>query len=428
MTQFCIDCGAELRPNVKFCTKCGATTRSDAASAEQSVETQTEVPVSFFKRDLPHLLGAVAILVILVVGGTYFFGQPIIETDGCDPASAAAGADCAIAAEPDITGQKVQMFIVADANMRDRATAKGSNIIDKIMRGATVSGVLQLGEDGQSRWLKLDGGDGFIGAVNLSIAAPPNLAKSFVDMKWNVEVSTDLLVAPIDGSAVVGRLNMNDQVTIAGVTENGYVETKRNKGGVGYFLASEANDRTGTLMLPTGYAGSATVGAVILPGPGDLGKSAPADLSGAATFSGSGPRLGDRRITRGRCEKYVWQPLPDGTRQNYWTTTVPGESFGLTGNCENAINLQEYFDSQPIEKLADFQRLQQAIKNGQANWRFSEPKNFTIACRNGQTIKIFMDGTTSEHRQTLRNRFSPRCSVDPNASYGGTIATMGFSV
>lgn len=256
MTQFCIDCSAELRANVKFCTKCGATTHSDAVSAEQSVETQTEVPVSFFKRDLPHLLGAVAILVILVVGGTYFFGQPIIETDGCDPASAAAGADCAIAAEPDITGQKVQMFIVADANMRDRATAKGSNIIDKIMRGATVSGVLQLGEDGQSRWLKLDGGDGFIGAVNLSIAAPPNLAKSFVDMKWNVEVSTDLLAAPIDGSAVVGRLNMNDQVTIAGVTENGYVETKRNKGGVGYFLATPANDRTGALVLNNAHMDS----------------------------------------------------------------------------------------------------------------------------------------------------------------------------
>lgn len=260
MSQFCIDCGAELKPNVKFCTKCGATTHANSASSIQTIETAAEHTSSSFTRYLPHAFGGIFALGLAAVGFNYFFGTPIKEVGNCDPASAAAGAECAAgtAAEPAITGQQAQLFIVADANVRDRATSKGSNILNKLMRGTQVSGVMQIGEDSTSQWFKLDDGAGYVGAVNLATVEPPELAMTFTDMKWNVEVSTDLLAAPTEGSAVVAHLNMRDQVTLAGVTENGYVETKRTKGGVGYFLATAANDRTGALMLEGGYAGSAT--------------------------------------------------------------------------------------------------------------------------------------------------------------------------
>jgi hypothetical protein len=261
MTQFCIECGAALRPTVKFCTKCGAAAGGDVVAAAEPVHAEAEVPPPIFKRYLPHLLAAMVLLPLAAFGINLFFGVPKTELpddyNACADATTAAPADCATAAAPTITGQVTSLFIVADANVRNRATAQGSNIIKKMLRGTSVSGIMQIGEDGTSQWFKLDGDAGFIGAVNLSGVAPPKLAKIFTDMLWNVEIETDILALPAEGSAVVGHLNVADQVTLAGVTENGYVETKRNKGGVGYFLATAANDRTGALMLDSGYGGSA---------------------------------------------------------------------------------------------------------------------------------------------------------------------------
>lgn len=252
MTQFCISCGAALRPNVKFCTKCGATTASDAISADVPIDAEAEAAPLSFKRYLPHILGTLAILAVIAVGGTYLFGVPKSELpgdyNGCADGANAAKPECAEAAPPEITGQVTSMYILADANVRDRPTAKGSNIIDKIFRGTSISGILQIGEDGTSQWFRLDGNAGFIGAVNLSFSAPPKLAKTFADMKWNVEKGTDLLATPAAGSAVVAHLNPGDQTTIAGVTENGFAEVKRSKGGVGYFFITLQNDASGYLL------------------------------------------------------------------------------------------------------------------------------------------------------------------------------------
>ena len=221
----------------------------DAVSAVEPNPDEVASAPQFFKRGLPYVLTAVAVLGLTAVGGVYFFGKPALDADDCTGANIAARPECATAAEPDIIGQKVAMFIVADANVRDRATAKGSRIIDKMFRGNSVSGVMQLGEDGTSRWVKLDKGAGYIGAVNLSKSPPPTLAKTFQDMKWDVEEETALLAAPIAGSTEVARLFINEQTTVAGVTANGYAEVKRTKGGVGYFLITSTNDRMDVLSV-----------------------------------------------------------------------------------------------------------------------------------------------------------------------------------
>jgi hypothetical protein len=230
----------------------GGAQTPETVAAENSPTEEYVTPGSDWKKPgMPQMIAGALIIGLLALGSFFLFAKPKAEFDPCLAADAANQAECAtavaIAAEPAITGQTTSMFIVADANVRDRATAQGSRIIDKMFRGNSVSGVMQFGEDGQSRWLKLDGSRGFIGAVNLSTVAPPTLAKSYQDLKWDIEEETVLLASPTAGSREVARLYLNDQTTIAGVTENGYAEVKRKKGGVGYFLITSTNDRMDVL-------------------------------------------------------------------------------------------------------------------------------------------------------------------------------------
>jgi uncharacterized membrane protein (GlpM family) len=186
--------------------------------------------------------------ILVVAGGIALFASQNkrAEYGTAMDEAAAAGAD---ATNPAITGQETTLYIIADANLRDRATAQGSTLLSKLPRGTALTGTMEIGADQTSTWFKLADGRGYIGGVNLSPKQPPALAKTFTDMKWNVETGTDLLELPAQGSAIVARLNYGDQTTIAGVTTNGYAEVKRSRGGVGYFLVTGGNDRNGTLAV-----------------------------------------------------------------------------------------------------------------------------------------------------------------------------------
>jgi hypothetical protein len=257
MTQFCISCGATLRPTVKFCTSCGvgvAEGTETSAGFEADIGGTTPQAVdadasSDPTSKMPWIIGGsvLALLVAYAIFMAFFAPKKSDVMDGADAAMSAAAA--AASTNPAITGQAADMYIVADANVRDQPTAQGSSIVTKLMRGTKINGTLQIGADGTSAWMKLTDGTGYIGAVNLNTNAPPKLAKAFADMKWNVEESTDLHATPDANSAVVAHLNMRDQVTLAGVTENGFAEAKRSKGGVGYFLVTGSNDRTGALAV-----------------------------------------------------------------------------------------------------------------------------------------------------------------------------------
>jgi hypothetical protein len=186
--------------------------------------------------------------ILVVAGGIALFASQNKRAESGAAMDGAVAAGTA-ATNPAITGQETTLYIIADANLRDRATAQGSTLLSKLPRGTAVTGTMEIGTDQTSAWFKLADGRGYVGGVNLAPKEPPALAKTFTDMKWNVETGTDLLEAPVAGSAVVARLNYGDQTTIAGVTTNGYAEVKRSRGGVGYFLVNAGNDRNGTLAV-----------------------------------------------------------------------------------------------------------------------------------------------------------------------------------
>ncbi len=194
--------------------------------------------------------GATVLVVAGGIGLLAFGGKKMEDAGdfaGADATAAAAAAGAAM--DSSITGQEATLYIIADANVRDRPTAQGSTLVTKLARATAVTGTMQIGEDQTSAWFKLADGRGYIGGVNLSPNQPPALAKTFSDMKWNVETGTDLLATPEPSSAVVARLNFGDQTTVAGVTTNGYAEVKRSRGGVGYFLVNPSNDRNGALFV-----------------------------------------------------------------------------------------------------------------------------------------------------------------------------------
>ncbi len=301
MLQTCSSCGASLRPNAKFCNTCGskvtfATPAIDAtAPSDFSLNTPNSPPCPacgnhnnasarfcrhcgaamdgskpggtdapslskttfdtaehddwsdappFWKR--PWFIAALLVVIVAGCSGAWYVrNQP--ATLPCVGSDASSRPECAQAAEAAVTGESQEMFLVADANIRDQATAIASNVITKLLRGAKVSGVMQFGADGESRWLKLSDGRGFVGATNLSSSTPPELSRVFDNMAWNVEGATELLVRPEAGSQIVASLASGEGTTLAGVTTNGYAEAKLKQGGVGYFIITGQNDATGVL-------------------------------------------------------------------------------------------------------------------------------------------------------------------------------------
>jgi zinc-ribbon domain len=266
MSNHCTSCGAALRPNVKFCTACGAAVVADAEggagfeaySGATPQDVDADAAASPTSKKLWIIGGSILALLVAYAIFIAFFAPK--KSESLDAANAAGNAVSAVAANPAITGQAADMYVVADANVRDQPTAQGSNIVTKLTRGTKINGTLQIGADGTSAWMKLTDGTGYIGAVNLNTNVPPTLTKTFADMKWNVEEGTDLLAFPAAGSAVVAHLNKGDQTTLAGVTDNGYAEAKRSKGGVAYFFVTAGNDRTGQLAVAAVSAAGATGG------------------------------------------------------------------------------------------------------------------------------------------------------------------------
>lgn len=71
-----------------------------------------------------------------------------------------------------VTGNPTRLYVATDANIRDRATSKGSSIVGKLLPGTVVEGIVQTGESGGYLWLRLNDGSGFVSIVNLSDVAP----------------------------------------------------------------------------------------------------------------------------------------------------------------------------------------------------------------------------------------------------------------
>lgn len=253
MTKFCTACGAVLVEGRGFCGACGAaviappvvgataTAPNPAPIAEVSfihtpppaapVYTPPE-PVSYPdeltvpKNSNRWLIGG-GLALIAVLAGLYFFlfRYHNMANEGGTPTATAT---------PKPVMADKQLYTVTQANIRDKATATGSNVVGKIPRGTPVTGKLALGEDGVSDWLELSDGTGFVGAVNLSETAPPVLTKIIADKIWAADKPLEIWAQPDSTSSLIDRVAAGTSLTLSGLTANDYLEIKLRKGGVGY--------------------------------------------------------------------------------------------------------------------------------------------------------------------------------------------------
>ncbi len=257
MTRFCTACGAALADDVRFCGACGAPVAASpsepvspplpppaepiyAAPPPPAYTPPPAPPEQVFVRPTPvfgeeepepsntakYWIGG-GLGLILLLGLLYYFA--FRYHNGADE----GGTPTAQVAPKPIEAAK-QMYTVTQANIRDKATTTGSNIIGKLPRGTAVSGTLALGEDGVSDWLTLADGKGFVGAVNLSEVQPPVLTKVIADKIWTADKDIDIWSAPDNTSSLLDRASVGTLLTLAGLTANDFIEIKLRKGGVGY--------------------------------------------------------------------------------------------------------------------------------------------------------------------------------------------------
>jgi hypothetical protein len=237
MVKYCSNCGAANTPDSRFCARCGQSLAAAVPSGEADAATAS--PQTFSAADdsaviadgearRPWLVPAVIALSIALIIGAYYW---LFLADDRDMQ---AGTETGATASADDGGTVQRLYVMTEANVRDRATTVGSTILGKMPRGSAVSGVVKLGEDGKSEWLELADGKGFIATVNLGEVEPPEIARSLGDRIWTADSALDLWSEASTDSALLDRLSEGTKLTLAGLTANDFIEVKLPRGGVGY--------------------------------------------------------------------------------------------------------------------------------------------------------------------------------------------------
>lgn len=255
MVKFCAACGAANTPDARYCAKCGSAIADpvqmerlpeDAPAIAQPAPVMEPTPAEpvtdpVFEnaaadekpaRNWLFIVGAVGTL--LLVGALYFW--LFVADDMRDTAGGSSGEDAEVAD----SGEVQQMFVMTEANIRDKATTVGSTILGKMPRGSAVTGLVKLGEDGTSEWLQLQDGKGFIATVNLSDVEPPEITKALNDKVWVADGAIDIWSRPDSSSDLLDRVSEGTKITLSGLTPNDYIEVKLGKGGVGYLANGAA--------------------------------------------------------------------------------------------------------------------------------------------------------------------------------------------
>jgi hypothetical protein len=235
----CRACGKENIPGARFCAACGAA--SGAATtlpsplparidAEPIIDDLAPAAAPWWQRGGLLIGSAGALLALLLV--LFWFNR--FEWMGMAPPITQVGKS----ADTDANiGKSVTLYVIANANLRDAATAKGSKVVGKATRGAKLSGVMQVGEDGTSNWLKIDATDQFVSAVNLSEKEPPKLAR-FIDKVWRASREILIRSSADANAAVLETVPEGGAIQLVGITDTGFAEALIKTGGVGYFDAS----------------------------------------------------------------------------------------------------------------------------------------------------------------------------------------------
>lgn len=216
MGKTCASCGSANPSSAAFCASCGQALKP---------KTAKKSPKSAAGRRWMMPVAAGAIL--LVMGGLYFW------LFIADDMRASAGSGAIEAAEASRPGAQV-FFAMTDANLRDKPTTTGSNILGKLPRGSQVTGTIQSSGGAEGGWLELSDGNGFVALINLSQYKPPVLVKSLNDQSWVADGLIDVWATTLPDSDLLDRVREGAKLTLVGTTADNFIEVKLASGRYGY--------------------------------------------------------------------------------------------------------------------------------------------------------------------------------------------------
>ncbi|MFN3619307.1 SH3 domain-containing protein [Sphingorhabdus sp.] len=190
---------------------------------------------------------AAAIVTLLIMGGFYFW---LFIADDMQPS-----ADSAATKTEDASQAGAQIFFaMTDANLRDRPTTTGSNILGKLPRGSQVTGTIQPGSGSDGGWLELSDGNGFVALINLSQNKPPVLTKSLNDQSWAADGLIDVWATTLPDSDLLDRVREGTKLTLVGTTADNFIEVKLDGGRYGYLAdATSILARLGGKPISIGF-------------------------------------------------------------------------------------------------------------------------------------------------------------------------------
>jgi hypothetical protein len=372
MVKFCTSCGTANTPDAHYCAKCGTamspavpeTRDEEPAYSEAPVaapDTDTEFiaePVSPFEptyteepksgRNWPVIAAVVGSL--LLIGGLYYWLFLADDISGETDSSYASGAGDGDKAEAR------QFYVMTEANIRDKATTVGSNILGKMPRGSAITGVVKLGEDGTSEWLELADGKGFVGMVNLGEAEPPEISKALNDKVWTADGPIDIWAQADTASTLVDRVSEGTKLTLSGLTANDFIEIKLRKGGVGYLAG----------------------GAAILARLG--GK--PISIAFNPQTCNFGGELGTEFAKIGARLRAQWQALED---KEFADDEARDKAFGAAEGKSTYVRLPRSFDGLSLTAIAQHYESQSLY--------FADPPAKVIEVFRSQGFRVANDGT-----------------------------------
>lgn len=162
---------------------------------------------------------------LLVFAALYFFLFIADDMAGSDEGATSV-------AETSDGVAPVQLYTITEANIRDKPTTTGSEIIGKLPRGSAISGVLKVAEDG-SEWLELSEGNGFVAKVNLVEAQPPELVETLNDRVWEADDRIDIYAGGTE-SELLDSVTAGTGLVLVGLTADDVLEVKLPDGRRGY--------------------------------------------------------------------------------------------------------------------------------------------------------------------------------------------------
>lgn len=230
MLQYCITCKSELPASGGDCAICnaiGSMPGADYTESEVVDIGEDETQVAEPSRS-GMIWGISALAVSLALTAAYYF--IFLQDDVTPPRKKYAET---VAAASAVQAEPVTLYAMVKANIRDKPTTKGSNIIGSLPRGSAASGQMQIGATAQDKWLELADGAGFISAVNLSDKTPPQIAKSLNDKIWTTDGPVDIWTSP-RGGEIIDRVAKDTPLILVGLVAGDYIEIKLRAGGVGY--------------------------------------------------------------------------------------------------------------------------------------------------------------------------------------------------